>query len=120
MRVAKALRIVIETAAPRCDAAALQHLRRLLDEASPLLALEIEDCTGGTARRVAAMHSAGTRRAIAGALQRACIAALLRIPPIDHLPTRDAAKQAFRAVAALERLALTLAQGDLLARDRAA
>lgn len=120
MRVAKALRIVIETASPHCDAATLQRLRLLLDEATPLLALEIEDCAEGAARRAAASHAASTRRAIARALQRACIAALPHIPPIDHLPTRDAAKQSLRAVAALERLALTLASGEQQARERAA
>ena len=32
MRVAKALKILIETAAPRCDAATLRRLRLLLDD----------------------------------------------------------------------------------------
>ena len=116
----KALKILIETAAPRCDAATLRRLRLLLDDASPLLTLAIEDCAEGAAREAAGRHSPGTRRAVARALQRACIAALLRIPPIDHLPTREAAKQALRAVAALERLALTLIGNEELARDRAA
>ena len=120
MRVGKALRIVIETAAPRCDAATLRRLRLLLDETSPLLALAIEDCAEHVAREAAARHSAGSRRAVVRALQRACVAALPHIPPIDRLATRAAAKQALRAVAALERLALTLARVDESVCERAA
>jgi len=120
MRVAKAIRIVIETAAPRCDDAALRRLRGFADAPSALLALAIEDCDAPEALADLGAQSAATRRALATALQRCCMAALARIPPIDHRPTRDQAKQALRAITALERLAAALAGSARLARGRAA
>lgn len=106
MRVAKALRIVIETATPRCDGGALARLHALCADAPTLLSLPIEDCAGAPV--VLAALPRGTpdwRRELAVALRHACRAALAHIPPIDHRPTRARAKQALRAVAAIERLA---------------
>jgi hypothetical protein len=120
MHVAKALTIVIDTAAPCCEPAALFPLRRLLDQASPLLALAIEDCAAGPARAAAVVHDPGARRALAHALRQACGAAVARIPPIDQRSTRNQAKQALKAVAALERLAETLTAPERAGRERAA
>ncbi len=106
MRMAKALRIVIETAMPRCDDGALAPLHALAAQAPPLLALPIEECAGAPVIDTALPPDMPTyRRALADALRLACDAALARIPPIDHRPTRSRAKRALRAVAAIERLA---------------
>jgi hypothetical protein len=120
MDVAKALRIVIDTAAPSCDAAALNPLRRLFDQASPLLALAIEDCADRAAHAAAVTQDPGARCALARALRHACSAAIARIPSIDQRRTRNEAKQALKAVATLERLAAILAAPDRIARERAA
>lgn len=120
MDVAKALTIVIDTAAPSCDAAVLNPLRRLLDHASPLLELAIEDCADRAAQAAAMAHDPGARCALACALRRACSAAIAHIPSIDQRSTRNRAKQALKAVAALERLAAILAPQEHTARERAA
>jgi hypothetical protein len=106
MRMAKALRIMIETATPRCDGDALAPLRSLAAHAPPLLALPVEDCAGAPGvLATLPPDMPACRHELADALRRACSAALERIPPIDHLPTRSRAKEALRAVAAMERLA---------------
>jgi hypothetical protein len=120
MRMGKAIRIVIETAAPRCDDAALRRLRVFVDAPTPLLELSIEDCDERAVLEGLGTPSAATRRALATTLQRCCTAALSRIPPIDQRATRSQAKQALRAVAALERLAVTIAGPVHLTRSRAA
>lgn len=107
MRMAKALRIVIETAAPRCDDRVLAPLHALAAQASPLLRLPVEDCAGAPVVAVSALlHGTPVPHgALAAALRDACRSALAHIPPIDHRSTRSRAKRALRAVAAIERLA---------------